>query len=355
MIHKAEKKRKSVLEKYYDAEFHRGGRDARPENTLYSYQYAIENGATTIECDIQMTKDGHLVMSHNPALNPDLTTDADGNPAGGDDCFIHDMTLEEVQHFNVGRMRKSGEYYELHGRSQVAADTCIPTLRQLFELVRNSGNKEIRMSIEAKAYADPALGLPYEKRVGIDEMLMAFLALVREFGFEDRVTLQSFDWAFLTRMKKVAPEIDTIALYSEQPSWGPSGTILWLDRGEPSPWLGGLDIHDFDGDPVKAASSLGIDNVSPYWTEITAEQVRYAHDHGMRVVPWTVNDTEAMEKLYDMGVDGMISDRPWVLRAFLESKGENLIAAREYDLPYHLEPDHIDVETVEGNGRDAAY
>ena len=59
---------------YYDMEFHRGGRDARPENTLWSYQYAIEKGALTIECDMQMTADGQIVMSHNPALNPDITT-----------------------------------------------------------------------------------------------------------------------------------------------------------------------------------------------------------------------------------------------------------------------------------------
>lgn len=348
-------KKEKLFEEYYDAEFHRGGRDARPENTLYSYQYALENGATTIECDIQMTRDGHLVMSHNPSLNPDLTTDANGDPLPDNSIYINELTLEELQRYNVGRMRPEGEYYELHGRTQVTADTYIPSLRELFELVRDSGNKDIRMSIEAKAYADPALGMPYEKRVGIDEMLEAFLALVKEFGFEDRVTLQSFDWAFLVRMKEMDSGIDTIALYSEQPSWGPSGTILWLDREEPSPWLAGLNIHDFDDDPVRAAQSLGIDNVSPYWPEITKEQVVFAHDHGMRVVPWTVSDEEDMETLYDMGVDGIITDRPWVLRSFLESKGERMLPKRKVDLPYHLEPDHIDVEIKKAGGRDSAY
>ena len=355
MTEEKEVKKTNVLEEYYDMEFHRGGRDARPENTLYSYQYAIENGATTIECDIQQTKDGQLVMSHNPVLNADLTTDANGEYVPWDEYFIRDMTMEEVQNFNVGRMRQQGEYYELHGRSQVTADTHIPSLRQLFELVRDSGNEDIRMSIEAKAYADPALGPLYEKRAGIDEMLSEFLSLVKEFGLEDRVTLQSFDWAFLVRMKEMDPKIDTIALYSEQSMWGPTGDTLWADRDEPSPWLAGLDIHDFDGDPVKAAASLGIDNVSPYWTELTKDQVEFAHEHGMRVVPWTVNDVADLEIVYGMGVDGIISDRPWVLREFLESKGEKLLPVRTVDLPYHLETDHNDIEIgkIEG-GRDAA-
>ena len=108
-----------MMKKYYDMEFHRGGRDARPENTLWSYQYSLENGAMTIECDMQLTADGQIVMSHNPALNPDITTDAEGRRIEGNGRYIHDMTLQEVQSFNVGRMDTSIEYYKLHGRTQV--------------------------------------------------------------------------------------------------------------------------------------------------------------------------------------------------------------------------------------------
>ena len=342
---------------YYDMEFHRGGRDARPENTLYSYQYSLEKGALTIECDMQLTADGQIVMSHNPALNPYLTTDGEGRRIENNDHFIHDMTLREVQSFNVGRMDRSIEYYELHGRTQVHTDAFIPSLRQMFELVRDSGNKEIRMSIEAKAYPDPALETRYEKNPNYDELLREFLSLVNEFGFRDRVILQSFDWLVLVKMKELDPGIRTIALYSEQPSWGvPEGTTLWLDRDEPSPWLAGLDIHDFDGDPVRAAHSLGIDDVSPYFKEITKELTDEAHGFGMRVVPWTVNFMDDFEIMYEMGVDGIITDRPWVLREFLEGKGEKLPPVRTVDLPYHLEPDHIGAEDRKtDSGRDAAY
>ena len=139
----------------------------------------------------------------------------------------------------------------------------------MFELVRGSGNTETRMSIEAKAYPDPALGKSHKKNPDYDRLLREFLRLVDEFGFRNRVILQCFDWALLVRMKELDPGIRTIALYCEQPSWGtPDAVTLWLDRDRPSPWLGGIDIHDFDGDPVRAAHSLGIDDVSPYFKEI---------------------------------------------------------------------------------------
>lgn len=341
----------------FDMEFHRGGRDARAENTLYAYQYALENGATTIECDMQMTKDGQLIMGHNPVLNPDITTDADGRRVEADKFYVADMTLEELQKYNVGKIDESCEYYSLHGRSQVTADARMPTLRELFELVRDSGNESIRMSIEAKYNSDPAMESLYDKNPDKDRILEEFLSLVKEFGFEDRVLLQSLDWDILVRMQKLEPRIETVAVYNEEPEWGTEdSTTLWLDKKEASPWLAGLNIHDFDEDPVKAASSLGINDVSPYWEELTPDSVREAHELGMKVIPWTINNREAMDAMYSMGVDGMITDKPWVMREFLESRGETLNPKTEVDLPYHLDPDHIDVEddVIEG-GRDAAF
>ena len=76
----------------------------------------------------------------------------------------------------------------------------------------------------------------------------------------------------------------------------------------------------------------------------------------MKVVPWTVNTVEDMEALYEMGVDGMTTDRPWVLREFLEGKGEALPAPMGISMPYHLEPDHYEAEYRKSEGgKDAAH
>lgn len=341
----------------YDIQYHRGGRDARPENTLYAFQYSIENGATTIECDMQLTKDGELVMSHNPALNSDITLDSDENRISGNDYFINRMTLDEVKSYNVGRMDESTEYYHLHGLTQIQVDAQIPTLRELFELVEASGNDRIRMNIEVKSYPDPAQGILHENATDPNLMVEKFYALVKEFGYEDRVILQSFDWAALKTMKQLDPNIETCALYNETDDWaGPDAKTLWIGRSEPSPWLGGLNINDFDGNPVKAAHSFGIDSISPYYALVTEELVRDAHELGMKVIAWTVNSTQDMEKLYAMGVDGMISDKPWVLRDLIDSKGEALLPKQTVDAPYHLDQDHHDAKTgpVVG-GKDASH
>ncbi len=305
-----------------DLQAHRGGRDARPENTLSSYAYAIECGATTIECDMQMTKDGHIVMSHNATLNPDITIDARGHRIHTDTLLINQMTLQELQSFDVGHMDTSCAYFEQHGRTQQQLDAHIPTLRELFELVSASGDPHVRMNIETKSYPDPALGTLYEHNSDMQAMVRGFYDLVSEFGFQRRVTLQSFDWSTLVLMHRIDPSIETVALYSEQPSWGsPDATTLWIGRDEPSPWLAGIDLGAYDNSPARAAHALGIDDVSPYYGEVTEELILEAHGLGMKVIPWTVNDVPTMESLYEMGVDSIITDRPLTLRKLLKSKG----------------------------------
>ena len=161
----------------------------------------------------------------------------------------------------------------------------------------------------------------------------------------------------LVLMEELDPAIETIALYSEEPSWGAlDSTTLWLDRQESSPWLAGLNIHDFEDDPVKAAHSLHIDHVSPYYEEIDEALVKEVHEFGMKVVPWTVYSTEDMERMFRMGVDGIITDRPWILREFLAQNGIELPETTVCELPYHLDGDHLEAESqaAEG-GRDAAY
>ena len=339
-------------EKYYDMEFHRGGRDSRPENTLYSYFYAIENGATTIECDMQLTKDNVIVMSHNPILNPDITVDEDGNRIKNG-IFINKLTLKELKKYNVGRMDKNSDYYKLHGKTQVAIDTSIPTLRELFELVKECG-KDIRMNIETKTYPDKRLGILYENNSNMEVMVNEFYKLVKEFKFENRVMLQSFDWSTLLMIKKLDPKIETVALYVEE-EWGTDSKTLWLDKKEKSPWLAGINIHDFNDDPIEAAHHLKIDDVSPYFEEIDEDDVKKAHEYNMKVIPWTVNKVSDMKKLYEMGVDGIISDKGWLLRKCLEDKGASLFPKRNINSKYKLLIDHNEVEEINIlNGEDAS-
>lgn len=342
----------------FDFEPHRGGRDARPENTLYAYAYAIESGATSIECDMQLAGDGEIVMSHNPILNPEVTRDRDGNYVETGKYDIRKMTVEEIQSFDVAKINPSTEYYKIHGMTQVTpAHAKIPTLRELLELIQQSGNKDVFLNIETKSYPDPEDGAQYANNADPKKFLEAFNRMIREYDMEDRVILQSFDWQTLRMEREMNPRVTLAALWSEQPSWGRGGMYLRQYEKKKSPYLGGLDIKDFHGDPVKAAKAIGADVVSPYYAELSLEQVQEAHALGMKVVPWTVNDMRDMAMLYEMGVDGIISDRPWVLRGFLEQRGAKLRDRHAFSSLYHLTPEYratAEKKKTEG-GMDAAY
>lgn len=341
----------------FDLEAHRGGRDVRPENTLYSYAYAIELGATSIECDMQLTKDGQIVMSHNPILNSDITRDENGNYIENNKYDIRLMTVDELKKFDVGVMDPNcGEYYDLHGKTQFTYDAKIPTLEELMQLIQSYGDKNIVLNIETKSYPDPA-SAGYKNNADPKKFVEVFNNIVKKYDMEDRVVLQSFDWQTLIEMKKLNPNIFTSALWQEQPSWGRNSESLRRYEKKKSPWLGGLDIKDYQGNPVKAAHAIGADIISPYYTEISKQDVDEAHSLGMKVVPWTVNNEKDMNMLLDMGVDGIISDKPWLLKQVLEKRNIKLHTPTvNVDSPYHTGTDHKDTAPTEaGNGNDAAY
>lgn len=341
----------------FDLEAHRGGRDVRPENTLYSYAYAIELGATSIECDMQLTKDGQIVMSHNPILNSDITRDENGNYIENNKYDIRLMTVDELKKFDVGVMDPNcGEYYDLHGKTQFTYDAKIPTLEELMQLIQSYGDKNIVLNIETKSYPDPA-SAEYRNNADPKKFVEVFNNIVKKYDMENRVVLQSFDWQTLIEMKKLNPNISTSALWQEQPSWGRDSESLRRYEKKKSPWLGGLDIKDYQGNPVKAAHAIGADIISPYYTEISKQDVDEAHSLGMKVVPWTVNNEKDMNMLLDMGVDGIISDKPWLLKQVLEKRNIKLHTPTiNVDSPYHTGTDHKDTAPTEaGNGNDAAY
>lgn len=341
----------------FDFEPHRGGRDARPENTLYSYAYAIESGATSIECDMQFTGDGDTVMSHNPTLNPEITREKDGNRIEAGKYDIRRMTVAEIQQFNVSDIDTSTEYYKLHGKTRVNPEFAqIPTLEQVFQLVKESGNENIKLNLETKSYPDPLQKVEHDGNADKKAFLKRFNELVAKYDMEDRVILQSFDWEMLKMVKETNPNITLSALVQEEPSWGKAAESLRPFDKEKSPWLGGMDIEDFKGNVVQAAKAIGADIISPYYGEISKNMVDEAHSLGMLVVPWTVNNESDMEMMYDMGVDGLISDKPWVLRSFLKKRGANLYERHPFSSPYHLDIDHIETVTEKAvGGADASY
>lgn len=282
----------------FDLQGHRGARGLAPENTLPSWRKALEIGVDTIECDMAITKDDVVVVHHDLWLNPDLTRGPDGKWLEARGPAIRGLTFEELQRYDVGRI-KPGTKYAADFPHQASADgTRIPRLSDLFDLVKQSGDAKVGFDCETKlSPLEPDATLPPEA------FARRVVAEIRKHGMAARTMVQSFDWRTLQVIQKEAPEIRTMYLSSPR-------TLKAEADGKPSPWLAGIAPESHGGTVPRAVKAAGGRIWAPNQTYLTPELLAEARALGIVVIPWTVNDPKMMAKLLDMGVDGIISDRP---------------------------------------------
>jgi glycerophosphoryl diester phosphodiesterase len=293
----------------FDIEAHRGGRWLRPENTLPSFANALSMGVDTLELDMGVTRDGVVVVSHERGLSPDLARAPDGHYIPNEIPFAK-LTLAEVKQYDVGQIRPGSAYAAKFPDQLALPGTRIPTLAEVFELVRRSGDRHVRLNIETKI--DPA---HREESLDPQRFVTVVLDLLRREQFSDRVMIQSFDWRTLLLVQKQAPAIPTVYLTQQAE---PDANIYADKR---SPWTAGFDPRDHGGSVPRTIKAAGGAIWSPYYRDVDAKSIAEAHQLGLPVVVWTVNRPEDMAQLIDMGVDGIISDRPDLLRAEAGKKG----------------------------------
>ena len=239
--------------------------------------------------------------------------------------YVNTLTLKQIRTLDCGS-RTLPEY----PRQRAVPGARMPLLREVFALVHRYRAYGVRLNVETKVEA----GAPHETAPR-ERFVQVTVAEVRRARLLRQVTIQSFDWGALMRVRQVERRLPLVALTNHD----------FLETGRPgrSPWLGGIDIDDFGGDPLRAVRSFGADAFSPvhgfpqsgkvtdpgYRPYVTRGMVARAHRLGLKVVPWTVNDAPTMRKLMDDGVDGIITDYPDVLRGVMKERGLRL--PRSYD------------------------
>jgi len=295
----------------FDLQGHRGARGLMPENTLEGFETALSIGVTTLELDLAMTKDGVVVVSHDSLLNPDHTRGPDGKFLATQGPAIRTLTLAELKRYDVGALKPGTPYAASFAGQRTVDGARIPTLAEVFDLVRRVKADHVRFNIETKLTPTSGANTPDP-----DAFAGALAASVREAGLAARVTLQSFDWRTLMVMRRIAPEIDRVCLTID----GGSGDTL--RRGQPgaSPWTAGLDIDAFDGSTPRLVSAAGCLVWSPNFRNVTAASLAEAGALRLPVIPWTVNERPDMARLIEMGVSGIITDYPDRLRAVMTDK-----------------------------------
>ena len=233
--------------------------------------------------------------------------------------YIRDLTLAQVQTLACDKQLPQ------RPQQRVVRGARMPLLSEVFELADCYDARKVRFNVETKVEA----GAP-EETAPREQFVQITAREVREAGLLDRVTIQSFDWGALMRMREVEPRLPLVALTN--------GDFLQVGQPGASPWLGGIDIDAFGGSLVAAAASFGADAISPvhgnpqdgkvgdpdYRPYTTPPLVAEAHDSGLDVIPWTVDDAATMASLMDAGVDGLITDYPDRLRAVMAERGLKL-------------------------------
>ena len=295
-----------------DLQGHRGARGLAPENSLASFERALKLGVTTLELDIAVTRDGVVVIHHDLALNPDITRDANGRWLDAPSAPIHSLDWAELQRFDIGRIKPGTRYAAQHPQQEPIDGTRIPRLTDLFELVKRGGPEfeRARFAIETKlSPLRPDATLPPERfaAVAVDE--------IRKAGLQQRVQIMSFDWRTLQAVQRLAPEIDTVYLSSQQRGFDNIGA----QQPEGSPWTAGFQ-HREHGSVPKMIRAAGGKFWSVHYGDIDAARVREAQALGLKVLVWTVNDAPTMQRMLDLGIDGLITDRPDIAATVLRER-----------------------------------
>jgi len=168
----------------FDLQGHRGARGLAPENTLAAFARALSLGVTTLELDLAVTREGVVIVSHDPRLNPDLTRGPVGKWLDEHGPPFAAITFEEVRKLDVGRLRP-GSAYAAQFPDQAASDGArIPALEEVYALAGKAGNERVRFNIETKIDPrKPAETLAPEPFVDV------VLKVVREAGAASRTTL----------------------------------------------------------------------------------------------------------------------------------------------------------------------
>jgi glycerophosphoryl diester phosphodiesterase len=301
----------TAIAQAFDLQGHRGARGLAPENTLAGFEVALAVGVQTLELDVGLSRDDVLVVAHDRTLSPDLTRDADGRWLASAGPSLRSLDFAALQVYDVGRIRPGSAYAAAYPAQRPVDGARIPSLDQVFERVAALGAHAVRFNIETKlsplAPAQTADPGTFARRL---------VETLRRHKMADRSTVQSFDWRTLREVQRIAPDIATAYLSVQQSGFD---TIRAADPAG-SPWTAGLR-HSEHGSVARMVLAAGGRIWSPNAADLDAGRVAEARALGLKVLPWTVNDPVQMGRLMDWGVDGLITDRPDLLREVMAARG----------------------------------
>lgn len=265
-----------------DIQGHRGCRGLLPENTIPAFAKAVDLGVTTLECDVVVSKDKKIIMSHEPWFSHEIASDPNGNLISKEDEKNHNLyalSYEEIKTYDVGLRPHS----RFENQEKIAVSK--PSLEDMVVHIENKTIAENKTPIQ---YNIELKRKPEHDNIfhpNVFEFADLTVQTVRKLGIEKRTSLQCFDVECLQFLHQNAPEIDLAYLIEN-----------WNSIEE------NIEILGF----VPAI-------YSPHYKLVNKTVVDYCKKNNMRLIPWTINEEQDMIDMINLGVDGIISDYPDVL------------------------------------------
>ncbi len=280
-----------TAEKEIDLQGHRGARGLMPENTIPAFIKALDLGVNTLEMDVVITKDQKVLLSHEAFMSSEICLDSLGQAIPDSLAKflnIYEMTAEEVQKYDCGS--KPFARFPKQQKLKVSKPLLSTVIDTVEAYIAAKNLPPVSYNIETKSV--PNGDDRYHPKP--DDFVRLLLEVVKEKGILDRTIIQSFDPRTLQSTKK-------------------------LEKGA----VVALLVYNEDGYEANI-ERLGFmpEIYSCYFPLVTDSLMDYAQSQKMKVIPWTVNDTADMNRMIEMGVDGIITDYPDLGVEVLKRKNE---------------------------------
>ena len=274
---------------YVDVQGHRGGAGLMPENTIEAMKHALDMGVNTLELDLQISKDGFVVVSHDPYFHPRYGIRPDGSYIKKEDPkeYIYNMNYEDVLKYDVGS--RPSEVWP--------GKACFPTVKPLAtdlidfveNYVKEQGYSPVRYNIEVKSKAGKNEGVNWPEYKEFADACIQFL-MSKNLG--DRLVVQCFDVRALNYMHEKYPSM----IYS---------------------YLVDAKAKDFD--TYMSLINFTPTWLSPHYTIVDEALVKRCKEMGIKMVPWTVDNPEDIKRMIDLKVEAIISNYPD--RVLMQTRG----------------------------------
>jgi glycerophosphoryl diester phosphodiesterase len=260
-----------------DIQGHRGCRGLMPENTIPAFIKALEIGVNTLELDVVISKDGKVIVSHEPYMSSTICLDPDGNEIANQEKYnIYEMTYEEVATFDCGS--KFHSKFPEQAKIKVSKPLLSAVIDTVDQYLSDNNLPPVKYNIELKS--TPKGDDIFHPKP--DEFSRIVIDLLKEKKVVEQVIIQSFDERILESFHQLAPEFELAFLVTNIASMKKN-----LSKLSFQPQL-----------------------YSPNFKLVNKNTIKQAKVMNIGLVVWTVNEEKDIQKMIDLGVDAIISDYP---------------------------------------------